>query len=97
MFCGRSKCLPCSTGDGSQNCFDKNVVYEISCVSCGSKDSDHKPALYIGQTSLSLYERGKQHLQNLLNKDESSPLFKHIEDIHQGEKINFIHSSVTPH
>ena len=57
-FCGRENCLPCLHGDGKQNCFEKNVVYKISCLECADeKNGDKiKAAVYVGQTSRSLYE-----------------------------------------
>ena len=84
--CGRKECLPCMNGDGSQNCFDKNVVYQISCLNCSEKK---EAALYIGQTSRSLHERGVEHLQGLIKKQEDSPLFKHVSEVHQGVTVDF--------
>ena len=95
--CNRKKCLPCINGDGKQNCFEKNVVYDISCLSCSSKESPNKPAKYTGQTSLSLHERGKQHLQKLLKKDEASPLYKHVVEVHKGELVDFQMKVVQKH
>ena len=82
-FCGRSNCLPCLHGDGTQNCFDKNVVYQIKCIDC--TEEEKKTAVYVGQTSRSMYERGQEHLMGLKKSQESSPLYKHVCEEHKGE------------
>ena len=87
-FCDRANCLPCLNGDGNQNCFDKNVVYQISCLECAERhgeDQERKTAIYIGQTSRSIYERGQEHLLCLRKKQENSPLFKHASEEHAGD------------
>ena len=84
--CGRKECLPCLNGDGKQNCFEKNVVYQINCLRCADSD---KIYAYYGQTSRSLHERGQEHLTGLLKKHEDSPLYKHVSDVHQGEYVDF--------
>ena len=32
--CGRKKCLPCLNKDGKTDCFTKNVVYSLECITC---------------------------------------------------------------
>ena len=32
--CGRKKCLPCLSNDGTTHCFTTNVVYSIECINC---------------------------------------------------------------
>ena len=79
--------MPCLHGDGSQNCFDKNVVYQISCLECAERhgeQQERKSAIYIGQTSRSIHERGQEHLLSLRKKQENSPLFKHASEEHSG-------------
>ena len=95
--CGRKKCLPCENGDGKQNCFEKNVVYDIKCLSCCSEESGNKSAVYTGQTSQSLHERGMQHLQKLLTKSDSSPLYKHVMEEHDGKFVDFQMKVVKKH
>ena len=96
-FCGRANCLTCLHGDGSQNCFDKNVVYQISCQDC-EEGEQKKSAIYIGQTSRSLHERGKEHLLGLRQKQEKNPLFKHVSEVHDGDtKMKFEMKTVKKH
>ena len=99
-FCDRENCLPCLHGDGKQNCFEKNVVYKISCLECADeKNGDKiKAAVYVGQTSRSLYERGQEHLLGLRKMHDNSPLFKHVSEDHNGNNnINFEMKTVKKH
>ena len=34
--CGRKNCLPCINGDGKQDCFVKNCVYDMICLECST-------------------------------------------------------------
>ena len=38
--CGREKCLSCFNSDGKTDCFTKNVVYSLECITCeeGKRD-----------------------------------------------------------
>ena len=52
---------------------------------------------YTGQTSRSLYQRGKEHLNGFLNKDENNALYKHSMDKHDGEFVEFEMKVVKQH
>ena len=86
-YCHRVNCLTCLHGDGTQSCFEKNIVYKISCKECEEKVKDKKIAVYVGQTSRSMYERGQEHLMGLRKMQETSPLFKHVSEEHS-DNIN---------
>ena len=96
-FCGRANCLTCLHGDGTQNCFDKNIVYQVSCLDCEGGEQK-KTAMYVGQTSRSMYERGQEHLLGLRKKNENNPLFKHVTEEHNGDtKVKFEMKTVKKH
>ena len=96
-FCSRAGCLMCENGDGKQNCMEKNIVYQISCLECAAAASTGgdgvnnidqgrcRLALYIGQTSRTGYERGREHLEGLKKKNENNPLYKHVADKHNDD------------
>ena len=95
-LCGRPNCLVCMNGDGKQNCSEKNIVYEIICLKCGEKQSGPDAGIkegvrtcYVGTSSRTMYQRGAEHLDGLVNKKESNALYKHIVDVHGGEYVDF--------
>ena len=60
--CGRDKCLSCLNSEKPQNCFAKGVVYDINCMKCkemADEGEEIPVSKYTGQTSRSLYQRGK--------------------------------------
>ena len=95
--CNRVDCLMCANGDGKQNCREKNIVYQISCMECAADraaaaDSDLakcRLAIYTGQTSRTGYERGKEHFIGLQKKNENNPLFKHASESHDNKDVQF--------
>ena len=40
-------------------------------------------------TSRTAFERGKEHLTKLIGCAQDSPLYKHTEEVHLGEEVNF--------
>ena len=95
-LCGRPNCLVCMNGDGKQNCSEKNIVYEIICIKCGEKQPDPDAGIkegvhtcYVGTSSRTMYQRGAEHLDGLVNKKESNALYKHVVDVHGGEYVDF--------
>ena len=92
--CGRKKCLPCLNKDGKTDCFTKNVVYSLECITCEeAKEDGGKKATtcYIGETSRSLHCRAVEHCDWYRGKKENNPMFKHAVDAHGGEidKVRF--------
>ena len=81
--CGRKKCLPCLSSDGKTNCFTKNVVYSIECISC--EEGKKLTTCYIGETSRSLHCRGVEHWEGFMGKKDNNPMFKHSAEAHDGE------------
>ena len=88
----------CENGDGKQDCMQKNIVYQNSCLECaaavatatgdGGVNSDQgrcRLALYTRQTSRTGYERGREHLDGLKKKNENNPLYKHVADRHSDD------------
>ena len=86
--CGRKNCLPCINGDGKQDCFTKNCVYDIICLKCAGDDKENqggKHSVYTGETSRCQHLRGAEHMSGLLSKRPNNALYKHVTDVHQGE------------
>ena len=84
--CGRADCPVCDQGvEKSQNCKKRNILYESSCKLCqvdGKKDGkldqkDGSKGVYVGESSRSMYERGKEHRTGGKDKAEHSHQWKH--------------------
>ena len=69
--CGREDCTKCNQGSEElPNCKKASLVYENVCVRCNleagkkgelDKIKDDTPAVYIGETCRTVYERSKEH------------------------------------
>ena len=72
-------------------------MYQVSCLDCEGGEQK-KTAMYVGQTSRSMYERGQEHLLGLRKKNENNPLFKHVTEEHNGDtKVKFEMKTVKKH
>ena len=69
--CSREKCLPCFNSDGKTDCFTKNVVYSVECITC--EEGKSTVTCYIGETSRSLHCRGVEHWDGFQGKKGNSP------------------------
>ena len=49
----------------------------------------YPPSIYIGESSRSIYERGKEHWRGFRTKAEDSHIYKHQELHHKGQEPNF--------
>ena len=83
--CGRDKCLSCLNGPENQDCFKKNILYEIRCLDCESVDKDASYC-YVGESSRSTFCRSREHLIGYEKGITGNPLFKHSIDKHEGSK-----------
>ena len=77
--CGRDKCLPCETKEGS--CKVRNLTYSIECLECNH--------IYWGESHRTWYDRSQEHGTALKNMDEKNPLVKHQMLHHPGRSPNF--------
>ena len=80
--CGRPNCLLCLSEPGS--CTTKGVVYNMECLIC---KEEHQPALYIGETARTPYERCLEHLDLIRLQSEESPFIEHQNEKHPGEEV----------
>jgi len=48
-------------------------------------------------TSRTAFERGKEHLRKLIGCAQDSPLYKHTEEVHLGEEVNFKMKTIKKH
>ena len=89
--CFRDDCLICRDGDDQKgDCRRRNILYFSICQECKSKG---KEAFYIGESSRSCYERGKEHHRDFINQEEDSHMFWHQQEEH-GEKEDMVKFSM---
>ena len=86
--CHHDECLVCSTG-GKGPCDALGVTYEVKCTECTEQNNDDKEQKYTGETARSAYTRGKEHLEDLDNKRETSKLWQHCRTRHDGKITDF--------
>ena len=77
--------MVCSQG-GKGDCSRSGAGYRISCLECPNVKIE---AAYTGETARNPYSRGLEHLKDLENKSEKSPLWKHCTIQHEGRTVNF--------
>ena len=93
--CERDDCLPCMGERGSGgNCQQENIVYRIHCQEC---ELGHIKAEYTGESSRTMYLRGKEHLDGLVKKNEKNALWKHCAQVHGGRQVKFTMKIVRSH
>ena len=64
--CGRAQCFPCMR-EGGGDCWVEGVAYSLWCLECG-----YLVARYCGETGRNAFTRGREHLDSLAAKDEST-------------------------
>ena len=78
--CKEVDCLACKNSKKKfTNCRKSNVGYTIICKTCKEEE---KTSVYEGETARNMYNRSKEHVKLLENKNENSPLYKHIKQKH---------------
>ena len=93
--CGRDACITCEQGgDKLPNCSKKNLMYENVCITCnpgaGGEEEmeqlkDDIPTVYVGETSRSVHERGKEHYEGAKKGNENNHMVRHMRMEHKGE------------
>ena len=63
-------------------CTTEGVGYNIECWPCRLKGRKY---LYIGETSRSSYQRGKEHLNDIESNKKTHPINIHFKEVHNGE------------
>ena len=76
--CQRQMCFPCNTGQVGV-CRRTGVGYEIACTKC-----DQDVSKYAGETGRNLFMRGVEHIGDLEKRAAEKPLWKHIQEKHNG-------------
>ena len=102
--CTRTDCVLCEQGEEKpQNCKTRNILYENRCTLCNaSDDKDDKKmqpyhmdgkGIYVGESSRSIYERGKEHQKDRDDLKEDSHQIKHWKihhpDLEEPPKFKF--------
>ena len=97
-LCDRQDCLVCTHGESKGRCRVEGVNYQISCnrPPCNTHltsnplefppTTDTPLTLYRGESSRTSYRRGKQHLVLYRGNNDSSVLWKHTLESHNGQK-----------
>eukprot|EP00794_Sanderia_malayensis_P013421 gene13421-14800_t len=83
--CNRETCLICEIG-GQGSCSKDGINHEIACVGCEQQGRDVK---YHGGSSKNGFTRGRQHLEELGRRSESSVIWRHCSEKHDGEIQDF--------
>ena len=87
--CGRRDCV-LHRCNGKGNCNKEGIVYQAKCKKCAEEGRE---SIYVGETSRSIYVRGKQHLAAVRSAcdNPSNGLAKHILEHHQTqmEEVEF--------
>ena len=83
------------TSRGKPNCYKRSLTYTNSCELCKAKNVN---AVYIGETSRSIMERGLEHKKDGDSKKDTSHMWTHANQEHGGEvkfnlKVAKYHSS----
>ena len=95
MKCTRLDCVTCLQGaEELEDCKRSSLVYENICRACnpgvgkkgrvGEVRSDI-PTIYVGETSRTMYERGREHWADWRGRRTTSHIAKHQEEVHKGE------------
>ena len=83
------KSLPSCTSEGSN--------YILECISCRGQD---KRRVYLGETSRSCYQRGKEHSKEIREGIATHPMVVHAAEEHEGEVqpvlMRILSSHLTP-
>ena len=86
--CTEKDCLACRNSSKKfTNCRKNNVGYSIFCKNC---TKEKRTKVYEGETGRNMYNRSKEHAKLVENKNENSPLYKHIKQYHEEtDEVNF--------
>ena len=85
--CGREQCVVCKDEKQRGKCKARSVTYQTSCNACTAKG---KEAIYIGESSRSVFERSLEHLEDFKKEKDNSHMFSHTTEAHSlEEKPNF--------
>ena len=73
------------------NCDRTGVVYRIACETCISTSQDPRNVYnHIGLTCSSLHSRMLDHLKGQRGNKNTSPLYRHGRDCHEGEPQKYL-------
>ena len=77
-----------------EDCIKRNILYESECTVCvlgvgeagdSLEMTGATPALYVGESARSLYERTGEHWLATEQKKEESHMYQHVVEAHNGE------------
>ena len=85
-ICQSSKHVESNPEESQFPCNTNNVGYRWRCLKCLEED---KVKVYEGESGRSARIRGAEHLKDLEKKRQTSALYKHMENAHNGEEAKF--------
>ena len=92
--CEKQDCPVCISVEGkNKQCLKTTqggAGYTITCTNCRS---DNILSVYHGETSRTLYSSLVEHARGHNNKQEENPLFKHDENVHEGERQEYVYKA----
>ena len=82
--CKRDDCHPCEGSDKRSNCKQSSILYESRCKLCNPNlpssslgEQTERIGIYYGETSRTLYERSKEHVNDADSFTQGSHIVKH--------------------
>ena len=72
--CEREECTTCKEEKQTGKCRDEGIIYKITCQECKAKGIE---SIYIGESSRTIFERYREHLDGERNCDKRNALHKH--------------------
>ena len=72
--CPDENCFTCKNSSKPTNCRKEGIVYNISCSLC--------PSVYVGESSRNANSRGKEHINDYINKRDCSVMLRHNKTHH---------------
>ena len=94
MPCSRTNCWPCKDEKSAGCCRFEGITYSIVCLGCQAVVIKSE---YSGESSRSMYQRGQEHLKDLADQKDDSPLWKHCASMHNGVTQEFQMKLVVRH
>ena len=85
-MCKQSKYVEANTDKNQLPCSTNNVGYRWRCMKCQEND---KVNVYEGESGRSARIRGAEHVRDLEKNRETSALYKHAKNDHNGEEVKF--------
>ena len=81
--CSLKYAPPKGTSTSLPGCTSEGITYALECLSCRKKGTKR---IYIGESSRSAYQRGKEHLKDVREGVLDHPMVQHFWEEHGGKQ-----------